>query len=160
MPYDKTELFPITQRDVLVDWSGEDAPPNLLLDYVYGIVAIKRWAAPDIQNMLNSRHEMDYKNIPKIFSSKSTDIESDSPTDTGGEYKLSKGHESVDSERSRDMDFAFQFSMFFRGYPPGTTWQMLRQRQVEEAEIRSRQIAQEKVQGWLETGGRLPLSHG
>ena len=112
---------------------------------------MRRWAAPDIQNMLNSRHETDYKNVSKTLpsSNSNTGIESDGTTDTSGEFKLSKR----DLKQSQAMDFAFQLSMFFRGYPPGTTWQMLRQRQVEEAEIRSRQIAQEKVQEWLKTGG-------
>ena len=157
IPYDKVELFPITQRDVLADWSGGDAPLNLLLDYVYAIAAIKRWAAPDIQNMLKSRHETDYNTKISPSLKSNTDAESDGPTDSGSEYELSKSH-TMDSERSRDMDFAFQFSMFFRGYPPGTTWQMLRQQQEEEAEVRSRQIAQEKVHRWLKPGGSLSLS--
>ncbi|KAG6378375.1 hypothetical protein JVT61DRAFT_14100 [Boletus reticuloceps] len=49
--------------------------------------------------------------------------------------------------------------MFIKGYPPGTTIDMLLQKQEEEAEMCSRQVASEKVRGWLETGESLPLSH-
>ncbi|KAG6369176.1 hypothetical protein JVT61DRAFT_1333 [Boletus reticuloceps] len=50
--------------------------------------------------------------------------------------------------------------MFFKGYPPRTTIDMILQKQEEEAEIRSRQVANEKVQGWLETSEPLPLFLG
>ncbi|KAG6372989.1 hypothetical protein JVT61DRAFT_7036 [Boletus reticuloceps] len=50
--------------------------------------------------------------------------------------------------------------MLLKGYPPGTTFDMICQKQEEEAETRSRQVAREKVQGWLETSESLPLSHG
>ncbi|KAG6374622.1 hypothetical protein JVT61DRAFT_3985 [Boletus reticuloceps] len=46
--------------------------------------------------------------------------------------------------------------MFIKGYPPGTTIDMLLQKQEEEAEMRSRQVASEKVRGWLETGIPVP----
>ena len=48
------------------------------------------------------------------------------------------------------MDVAFQFSMFFKGYPPGTTVAMMRRKQEEEAELRSRHAGRETVQRWLE----------
>ncbi|KAG6374602.1 hypothetical protein JVT61DRAFT_3962 [Boletus reticuloceps] len=49
--------------------------------------------------------------------------------------------------------------MFIKGYPPGTTIDMLLQKQEEEAEMRSRQVASEKVRGWLETAEGIE-SHG
>ena len=42
-------LDPVAQRDVLADWSRPLAPPSILLDYVYGVASIKRWAAHEIQ---------------------------------------------------------------------------------------------------------------
>jgi hypothetical protein len=44
------------------------------------------------------------------------------------------------------MNAAFRFSMFFNGHPPGTTLAMMRRKQEEEAELRSRHVGREKVE--------------
>ena len=48
------------------------------------------------------------------------------------------------------MDFAFRFSMFLKGYAPGTTLAMVQEKQEKEAELHSRQVGAAKVQSWLE----------
>ncbi|KAG6369228.1 hypothetical protein JVT61DRAFT_15593 [Boletus reticuloceps] len=65
----------------------------------------------------------------------------------------------TEATHCRAIDTAFAFSMFIRGYPPGTTIDMILQKE-EEAELRSRQVVREKVQGWLDTSASLPISHG
>jgi len=47
---------PEPQWDVQADWSGPLAPHRILLDYVYGVAAIRHWAANDIRRLLDDRH--------------------------------------------------------------------------------------------------------
>ena len=55
-----------------------------------------------------------------------------------------------ESDLSRAVDSAFRFSMFLKGYAPGTTLAMVREKQEKEAELHSRQVGAAKVQSWLE----------
>jgi len=159
IPY--TGLAPVPQRDIQPDWSGPIAPPSILLDYVYGVAVFKLWAVDDIQKTLRERHEADFpaiplpKETPPSSSSKDeTNNESDHIADPdyvsqGAAHGRRVHHVSRESEFSRAMDDAFQFSMFIRGYPPETFAAMQKQ-QEEEAEARSCQVRQEKVKRWLE----------
>ena len=150
---------PLAQRDVQADWSVPDAPLNILLDYVYGVAIVKHWATSEIEDQLKQRFEEAYANpqIPTFPASEEegddNSVESDDPTDA--DYVPPHHHgnhqKSQEAEWCQAMDKAFAFSMFFRGCPPGTTFEMVHQKQVEAAEVHTHQMAQEKVQRWLET---------
>jgi len=155
-------LFLIPQCDVRADWSSPLAPPSILLDYVYGVAAINRWGVNDIHQMMTERHVAAFSHIPPFHYSPPTSddeevIESNDAADPdykppGAGYRHRTHDRSKESGLSRAMDFAFEFSMYLKGYPPGTTLAMVRQKQEEEAELRSRQAGREVVQRWLQTG--------
>ena len=158
-PYEGLDLFP--QRDVRADWSGPLAPPSILLDYVYGVAAIRRWAANDIQGMLNDRHQNEFRAISPLpsFSPPSSEASDapDSDDTADGDYappgagrRRGIHKKSKESELSHAMDFAFRFSMFLKGYAPGTTLAMVREKQEKQAELHSREVGVAKVQSWLD----------
>jgi hypothetical protein len=166
-PPDNPYLPP--QLDIIPDWSIEDtnAPLRLLLDYVYGVAVIRRWASKEVQNLFSARHEDDYKEqLRKKKSSRSLhtdsdDAKPDSNRPTTSHYNLRKrrGHMHMskpqDSDMSRAMDDAFQFVLLFSGpgpYQPGTTFESMQKQREEEARMHSEQIAREKVENWLGLG--------
>jgi len=161
-------LHAIPQDDVLADWFGqENAPPSLILDYMYGVAVMKWRHAPDVLNLLNARHE-DFAHLLPIQRSDpyeddgddGPDMDDPNDSDYVDEHKRParrKGrrgthHHSKDSGLCQAMDLVMELSMLVRGHPPGTTVAGILQKQQEEAEMRSRQIAREKVEGWLERG--------
>jgi hypothetical protein len=156
LPYDSLDLYPIPQIDVRphVDWSGVDAPSTVFLDFAFGVAVVRSWATADFQRVLNERHDCDY-NLPPNTGAPYVD-------DGGGngqsedEYLPSdqsggQGH-STRMSRSQVMDAVMKISMMMKGYPAGTTFDVLQQKREEEDKVRSKQISQEKVQGWLQEG--------
>ncbi|KAF8431066.1 hypothetical protein L210DRAFT_3456430 [Boletus edulis BED1] len=151
--------FPIPQWDVRADWAVQDAPPSILLDYMYGVAVVRRWATADIRNLLKERQET-YSKIPPNTSSSipedDVDVQPGDPTVTDYVPPRTVRRRGIhqtrtESAQCRAIDTAFAFTMFFKGYPPRTTIDMILQKQEEEAEMRSRQVSREKVQGWLDT---------
>ncbi|KAI0291863.1 hypothetical protein BC826DRAFT_911984 [Russula brevipes] len=146
----------VLQRDVMADWSGPSAPPSILLDFMYGIAVIKRWAVDGLRQMLDERHNDRFRDIPLIPRSDRADEDEDDgdiePDDTsGGDYEPHGvgchhriHHKSEESELSRALDDAFYLAMIFRPAPPGVPTA------GEIQEERSRQEGREKVQRWLE----------
>ena len=132
---------PVPQLDVRADWSSPLAPPSILLDFVYGAAAVKRWAVNDVHQMMTERHVAAFSHIPPYpYSPPTSDDEEDIESNDMGDPDckapggwISPYHRSKESELSRAMDFAFHFSMYLKGYPPGTTLAMFRQKQEEEA---------------------------
>ncbi|KAF8431053.1 hypothetical protein L210DRAFT_3651316 [Boletus edulis BED1] len=139
------------------------APPSILLDYMYGVAIIQRWATEDIEDLLEKGQETYYKiaNKPSSIRKDDDDVQPGPADSQTSEYVpgQTRGiHQTrTEAAQCRAIDNAFAFSMFIKGYPPGT---MLLQKQEEEAEMRSRQVSREKVQGWLDTSESFPLSHG
>ena len=126
---------------------------------MYGVAAFKLWAANDMKSTLEERHKSAFSKIPPLPHSPPTSDEDDiEPDDTTGADFMPPGtrcchgirHKSKQSELCRAMDAAFQFSMFFKGYPPGTTVAMMQRKQEEEAGLHSCHVGQETVQRWLE----------
>jgi len=150
-------LYRVPQADVMADWSGPSAPPSILLDFMYGIAVIKRWATDGLQQMLHDYHRNHFADIPLVPRSDRAeegqgqgDIEPDDPSDrdyvppgAGRRHRIH--HESEESEFSRAMDNAFYLAMMFRPAPPGVPTA------GEIQEEHSRLDGREKVQRWLET---------
>ena len=99
---------------------------------MYGVAAIRRWAADNIQPLLDDCHEQEFRTILPV------------PPPSPRIHRKSK-----ESELSRAVDSAFRFSMFLKGYAPGTTLAMMREKQEKAAELHSRQVGVAKVQSWL-----------
>jgi hypothetical protein len=118
---------------------------------VYGVAAIRHWAANDIRRLLDDRHQNEFRAIsplsPPIWEADNTADGDYAPPGAGRRRIHNK---SKESELSQAMDFAFRFSMFLKGYAPGTTLAMVREKQEKEAELHSRQVGAAKVQSWLE----------
>jgi len=150
-------LDPVPQRDVRADWSGPLAPSSILLDYAYGVASIKRWAAHDIQQGLDNRHQQKFRTLLPMSPSPPSSEADDSFDSGGADYAPPRAgrrrrihHSSLEAESSRAMDAAFHFYKRLKGYDPGTTFEMVREKQEKEAELRSRQVGIVKVQGWLQ----------
>ena len=147
-------LDPVPQRDVRADWSGPLAPPSILLDYAYGVASIICWAAHDIQLEMDNRHQQEFRTLlpmsPSPPSSEADDTaDADcAPPRAGRRRRIHYG--SLEAESSRAMDAAFHFYKRLKGYDPGTTFEMVREKQEKEAELRSRQVGIVKVQNWLQ----------
>jgi hypothetical protein len=147
-------VFQVPQADVAADWSGPSAPPSILLDFMYGIAVIKRWAVDGLQQMLDEHHNERFQDIPPVPRSDCADedegdIEPDDTSDgdyepqgVGRHHRIH--HKSSESEFSRAMDDAFYLAMIFRPAPPGVPTA------GEIQEERSRQEGREKVERWLE----------
>ncbi|KAI0291865.1 hypothetical protein BC826DRAFT_1105798 [Russula brevipes] len=122
-------LYRVPPRDVMADWSGPSAPPSILLDFMYGIAVIKRWAVDDLRQMLDDHHKnrfMDISLVPRSDRAEEGqgqgDIEPDDPSDrdylppgVGSRHRIH--HKSEESEFSRAMDDAFYLAMMFRPAP-------------------------------------------
>ncbi|KAI0287844.1 hypothetical protein BC826DRAFT_737455 [Russula brevipes] len=129
--------FPVPQADIVADWSGPLAPPSILLDFMYGIAVIKRWAVDDLRQMLEEHHNERFQDIPPVSRSDCADDDEDEdegdiePGDTSDGDHEPQGvghrhrihHKSEESEFSRAMDDAFYLAMIFRGAPQACRWQ-------------------------------------
>ena len=129
---------------------------------MYGVAAIKRWAANNIRPLLDDRHEQEFRTIlpvpppPSLEADDDSDLDDTTDTVDADDARPGAGrrrgihHKFKESELSRAMDFAFRFSMFLKGHAPGTTLAMVREKQEEAAELHSRQVGVARVQSWLE----------
>jgi hypothetical protein len=159
---------PIPQFDVQADWSDPLAPPSILLDYVYGVAVFKRWGArnTELQQTLTERHEHFFQHIAPLQDTPPSSPSEDEPSSESGtdtDY-VPQGagyghHMSRESGLSRAMDDVLLLSMLIKGHSP-ETFTAMQKRQEEEAEMRSRQVGQEKVERWLEASEPLPLLDG
>jgi len=155
-------VFP--QSDVKCDWSVGKAPPNILLDFMYGAAVVKHWGAPGIQGMLAKRYLEDFSKIPprphENHTSEDEDedgVESDDSkdddyVDKGSGRNDNRGRRRKhhgDEGMSRAMDTVLGLSLLLQGVPPQslrTVWE----KRKEEAELRSREAGKEKARQWLE----------
>lgn len=161
---------PLPQYDVQNDWSIEEAPPRILLDFAYEIAVMQRWATNEVDGLLASREKEYDKQLKKKQSSRpsarqrkngdDSKVKPHHPSNTrcqlrnGGPVRTD--HRIKDSQLSRAMDRGFEFAMLLGGYEPGTTLDVICQQYEDEAETHSQQIGQEKVREWLRTSESLP----
>jgi len=138
--------IPVPQRDVRVDWTGPLAPPSVLLDFVYGIAAIKRWAARPILPLLDYRHSREFAAVQG------------DPLVSASVVRPRRKNKSKEWGLSQAMDAFTNLSLLLKGYPPGTTWEIVDEERERAAEVRSRQVGATKVQSWLEDT-QLTQSH-
>jgi len=154
VPYLPEVLNPVPQVDVQANWSGKNAPSTVLLDYAYGVAVIRQWATDDIQGVLNDRHShyisLSNTSIPHDDEGNDSSASGESENGEYSEYVPSDQSGGPGISVSQAMDIGFQISMMLKGYPAGTTFEVLQQKREEEAQMHSQQIAKEKVRGWLQ----------
>lgn len=63
---DTTSRFPIPQFDARITSTGISPSPNILLDFMYGVAAYKRWGAgQEIKDVMLGRFTNHYGCIPQ-----------------------------------------------------------------------------------------------
>ncbi|KAK0462194.1 hypothetical protein IW261DRAFT_1348408 [Armillaria novae-zelandiae] len=152
----------VAQRDARITGSGNPPVSAIILDFVYGVAALKRWSrGPDVEKMMREHFEAVYESIPPRprpspeFSD--DDIRDDDPNDddyepqrsgTGSKHRRRYTDKTSDS-MLRAMDTVLALSMYVKG----NTLESLaaeRERCTEEAELRAQEASSEKVKQWLQ----------
>ncbi|KAK0495721.1 hypothetical protein EDD18DRAFT_1287147 [Armillaria luteobubalina] len=153
----------VAQCDAHITGSGNPPVSTIILDYVYGVAAFKRWAGgPGVEKMMKARFEALYKSIPPLPRSSSPEfsddnISDDDPNDADCELKPSgtgnkhRRHHRCHTSDSmlRAMDTVLALSMYIKG----NTLESLaaeRERYMEEAELRAQEASSVKVKQWLQ----------
>ncbi|KAK0490320.1 hypothetical protein IW261DRAFT_1387622 [Armillaria novae-zelandiae] len=147
----------VAQRDARM--TGSDNPPvsTIILDYVYGVAAFKRWAGgPGVEKMMQERFEVHYKSIPRLPRPSSpefsdNDISDDHHNDTSVTGSKHRRHHRCHAPDSmlHAMDTVLALSMYIKG----NTFESLaaeRERHMKEAELREREAGSAKVKEWLQ----------
>jgi len=107
VPHGGLDIGP--QRDVRADLSDPLASPSILLDCKYGVAATRRWAANNIQPLLDARHEQEFYTIlpppPNLEADKSDSDDSASAdyATPGARRRRRICHKSKESEFSQVM---------------------------------------------------------
>ncbi|KAK0473584.1 hypothetical protein IW261DRAFT_1503657 [Armillaria novae-zelandiae] len=156
-------LDPVAQRDARITGSGNPPISAIILDFVYGVAALKCWSkGPDVEEMMRERFESLYESIPppphpSSPESNDDDIPDDDRNDsnyepprsrTGSKHRRRHADNTSDS-MLRAMDLVLALSMYIKG----NTLESLaaeRERATEEAELRAREAGSAKAKQWLE----------
>ncbi|KAK0473585.1 hypothetical protein IW261DRAFT_1569645 [Armillaria novae-zelandiae] len=155
--------YTVPQCDARITGSGNPPVSAIILDFVYGVAALKRWSrGPDVEKMMREHFEAVYESIaprprpsPPEFSD--DDIRDDDPND--GDYEPQRSGTGIKHRRRhmdktsdsmlRAMDTVLALSMYIKG----NTLESLaaeRERAMEEAELRAQEASSEKVKQWLQ----------
>jgi hypothetical protein len=124
------------------------SPPTVLLDFMYGVAAYKRWGSGQaIDEEMQQRFEDKYLSIPIPPVSDP----SDSGTDNDNPDKQHKG-KRLRSDMSEGMllamDNVLLLSMLMKGITP-QDMAAKRQKREEEEELRSQEASRTKVEEWM-----------
>ena len=136
-----TTLFPIPEVDAIFRGTGDQLPPAILLDYMYGVAAYHRWRdGQDVPQFMKDYHAEHYEGIPLLPRSMSSSCDgSDAGSD---DARAHRHHDAKYSAMIESMDNMNAFLMSLQGYRPGERYAQ-QQRQEEEA-------SRTKVEDWLQ----------
>ena len=133
-------LTALPQVDACMRGTGTPRPSTIILDYMYGVAAYRRWGSgQEIKELMQQRFTECYESIP---------LPPDSP-DTGDDSDQRKKHLDVSPEMLQAMDDIRALSMLVKG----TTFELMaaeRQRQAEAEELRAKEASKVKVQQWMQ----------
>ncbi|KAK0502306.1 Fungalysin metallopeptidase-domain-containing protein [Armillaria luteobubalina] len=118
--------YPVAQHDARITDSGNPPVSTIILDYVYGVAALKRWSrGPDVEKMMRERFEAVYESIPPRprpspeFSDDDIlddDSNDDEPQRSGTRRKHRKRHtHQMSDSMLRAMDTVLALSMYVKG---------------------------------------------
>ncbi|KAF8331187.1 hypothetical protein F5887DRAFT_1274000 [Amanita rubescens] len=151
-----TSFHPILQGDARITGTGTSLPSTVILDYMYGVAAYRRWGSgQDIEEVMEQRFSKHYKSIPmppaSPYSSDSDSFsEPDDPND-GNRRPRRRNHSAKLSDGMlRAMDKVLALSMLLKG----TTPEMMaaeRQRREEAEELCAKEASRVKVQQWMQS---------
>ncbi|KAF8347106.1 hypothetical protein F5887DRAFT_48592 [Amanita rubescens] len=155
-----TSRLPIPQYDALIIGTGTPLPSTVILDYMYGVAAYRRWGSgQDIEEVMEQRFAEHYKSIPippaPPYSGDSDGYsEPDDPKD--GDYipdirPRGRNHSAkMSDEMLRAMDKVLALSMLVKGTTP-ELMAAERQRREEAEELRAKEASRVKVQQWMQS---------
>jgi hypothetical protein len=111
-------------------------PPDILLDYMYGAAAYRRWGATDSMGLMQ-------EHFSEYFESVTLPLPSPSSSDDSHGSDMSPG-------MLQAMDRMNALSMLVKGITP-ETMAAERERQLEEAELRAQEAGRAKVLEWMQS---------
>jgi hypothetical protein len=133
-----SDIFPIPQLDARISGTGISPPPNLLLDFMYGVAAYRRWGGgQDISEVMQHRYTEHYKSIP---------IPPPSPSSSDGD---SSPGQRMSNGLLDAMDNVLMLSMLLKGRTP-QSMAAERQRREEEEELHTQKAGQAKARQWIQ----------
>ena len=133
-------LAALPQVDACMRGTGTPRPSTIILDYMYGVAAYRRWGSgQEIKELMQQRFTECYEPIPLPPS----------PPDTGDDSDQQKKHSDVSPEMLQAMDDIRALSMLVKGTTPGLM-AAERQRQAEVEELRAKEASKIKVQQWMQ----------
>ncbi|KAK0479976.1 hypothetical protein EDD18DRAFT_1312405 [Armillaria luteobubalina] len=149
--------YTVPQCDALITGIGNPLVSTIILDYVYGVAAFKRWAGgPDVETMMQERFEALYESIPPLLRPFSPEFNNDDisdvdPNDTSVTGSKHRRHHRCHTSDSmlHAMDTVLALSMYIKG----NTFESLaaeRERSMKEAELRAQEAGSAKVKEWLQ----------
>jgi hypothetical protein len=165
----ETFLVPYQNRDVEMRGSGQLPPAPILLDFMYGICALREWGTRELKSRLKE-HQREYQEILKRRPQPNRDNDDDDKSDSDSEgndgddplndpdYKPTHKHKGKtqlkDTEFSNDMleamDYVKHIGLILRGTTLDAAMDA-REKQQEEADMLDREDGAMKVRNWLTT---------
>ena len=155
-----TQRFPIPQCDARIAGTGMSPPSAVILDFMYGIAAYRRWGSgQDIKEVMQQRFAQRYKSIPiPPASPPSSDSDSSSePDDPDDDDYIpnrqlrGRNHSSNMSDGMlRAMVNVLALSMLLKGTTPELMAKE-RQRPEEAEELCAKEASRVKVQQWIQS---------
>jgi hypothetical protein len=153
-------LETIPQFDACMRGTGTPHPSTIILDYMYGVAAYRRWGSgQEIKKLMQQRFTESYKAIPippappYISDDDGMYPESDDSKDLSyspvEKKQQRKKHSDTSPEMLQAMDDIHALSMLLKG----TTPELLaaeRQRRAEVEELRAKEASKVKVRQWMQ----------
>lgn len=138
-----TTFDPIQQRDARITGTGISLPPNVLLDFVYGVAAYKHWGQQEIGDELK-----DSDCYQSTSAASEPQVASDHPLEFDDDENKQQGGKSLRSdEMLQAMDDLLRLSMVIKGITPEMKAAQ-RKEQEEAAVLHAKEDSQRKVQQW------------
>jgi hypothetical protein len=116
--------YPLHQHDAPIAGTGVSPPPEVLLDFMYGVAAYRRWGSGhDISEVMQHRSTECHKSIPippasPVSSDGVSSPESHDSNDDYGPVRRRRGRNHMSDGMLRAMDNVLILSMLVKGTTP------------------------------------------
>ena len=135
-----TRVPTVPQLDACITGTGTPRPSTIILDYMYGVAAYRRWGSgQEIKELMQERFTECYESIPMPPA----------PPHTSDDSYQRKRHSDMSPEMLQAMDDIHALSMLIKGTTP-ELMAAERQRRAEAEESRAKEASKAKVQQWMQ----------
>ena len=139
-----------TTPSIGTDSIGTDTPPIILLNFMYGVAAYKRWRSPPGVGIIKAYFEEHYKSI-SVPRPRAPSGESESPSDEQEQEDPNDPVYVPDNSSMEDaMDELDMVRMYIRGITPeeaAIRWE----KRLKEEEQMAQEAGRRKVMEWIDT---------